>query len=229
MQSQKELIKKAFELSLPIFTGYLFLGISFAILAVSNGFVWWLPIVMSIITYAGSMQFAAIPLILAPFNPGHAIFLAILINARHIFYGISLLEPYSKIKKHRNYMIFALTDETFSLISSLHLSGKSYPDKLYLYISILDHSYWVFGTIVGVILGNTLPFNPEGIDFVLTALFYVIFLEQWLEQKDYQSALIGLISSALCLIAFGEQYFMIPAMFLIILSFFFKYKKEEAK
>lgn len=228
MEKQKDLFKKAFKLSLPILAGYLFLGISFAILAISNGFVWWLPIIMSVFMYAGSMQYAAVPLLIAPFNPGQAMLLALFINARHIFYGISLLEPYSKIKSHRNYMIFALTDETFSLVSSLHLSNHEYPEKIYFYISLLDHLYWISGTMIGVFIGTIIPFNSQGIDFILTALFFVIFLNQWLEQEDHTSSLIGLISSIACLLLFGEQYFIIPTMFLIIIIFAFLYQKEEA-
>src|SRR5699024_11184524 len=188
----KEALKYSFPKTVPIMAGYLFLGASFGVLAVSQGLSLMVTILMSLLIYAGSMQFATINVLQANFHPIGALLLTLMVNARHIFYGITLLKPYSHMDWKKYYTIFGLTDETFSLNVSLEIPELINKNWVYFFIIGLNQLYWFLVSIIGILLSNLISFNTEGIEFVLTALFVTIFVEQWLSTDDHTSALTGL-------------------------------------
>lgn len=208
---QKNTVKKALKATLPVFAGYIVLGMGFGIILESKGYgVLW-AFLMSLLIYAGSMQYAAINLITSGASLITTAVTTLMVNGRHLFYGISMVEKYNDMGKMKPYLIFALTDETYSLVCSEEEKDKKY----YLLVSLFNHIYWVSGSIIGSLIGSVLTFDTKGIDFALTALFITVFVEQWLSSKDHRSAVIGVISSVICLIIFGADSFLIPAMVLI--------------
>ena len=223
----KKTFRTAFLDTVPVMTGYLFLGFGFGILAVQNQFSIWWALAMSVLIYAGSMQFVAISLLSGGTGLVTAALTTLAVNARHIFYGLSMIDRYKGTGRKKPYLIFALTDETYSLVSQ----GAPRKDggRYYFLVSLLDQCYWVLGTLLGAAVGQLLPINYEGIDFVLTALFVTIFVEQWLSTKNHIPALIGLGGSVVCLILFGSGTFLIPSMGVIALLLLLTRKKEEAK
>lgn len=221
----KEALKFSFPKTVPIMAGYLFLGASFGVLAISQGLSPLITGLMSLLIFAGSMQFAAVNVLQASFNPISALMLTLMVNARHIFYGITLLKPYSQMDWKKYYTIFGLTDETFSLTVSLDVPESVDKNWVYFFVTILNQIYWVAGTIIGILLSHFISFNTEGIEFVLTALFVTIFVEQWISTDDHTSALTGLIAAVISLIIFGSAHFLIPAMLAVIVFFLFQYRK----
>lgn len=219
--------RTAFLDTVPVMTGYLFLGFGFGILALQSGLSLWWAMAMSVFIYAGSMQFVAVTLLSGGTGLLTAVLTTLAVNARHLFYGISMIDRYKGTGRKKPYLIFSLTDETYSLVSQ----GQPRQDggRYYLLVSLLDQCYWVLGTLLGAAVGQLLPINYEGIDFVLTALFVTIFVEQWLSTKNHLPALIGLGASVLCLILFGSSSFLIPSMGLIALLLLLTRGKEEAK
>lgn len=219
--------RTAFLDTVPVMTGYLFLGFGFGILALQSGLSLWWAMAMSVFIYAGSMQFVAVTLLSGGTGLLTAALTTLAVNARHLFYGISMIDRYKGTGRKKPYLIFSLTDETYSLVSQ----GQPRQDggRYYLLVSLLDQCYWVLGTLLGAAVGQLLPINYEGIDFVLTALFVTIFVEQWLSTKNHLPALIGLGASVLCLILFGSSSFLIPSMGLIALLLLLTRGKEEAK
>ena len=213
----KDTVKKAFTATIPVMTGYLVLAIGFGILLKTKGYgVGW-SIAMSGFIYAGSMQYLAIDLLCGGAGLLTTAVTTLMVNARHLFYGISMVERYQNTGKKKPYLIFALTDETYSLVCSEEsVKGIKEPKEYYFLVSLFNQSYWVLGSIIGSLLGNIIPFNVEGIDFALTALFVTIFVEQWLTAKSHVPALIGVISSVVCLVIFGADSFLIPAMIFIV-------------
>lgn len=210
----KTTVRTAFLDTVPVMTGYVFLGFGFGILMHQNGFgVLWAA-AMSLFIYAGSMQYVAVPLLASGAGLLTAALTAFVVNARHLFYGISMVERYKGAPK-KPYLIFALTDETYSLVSQIQESDDASRHGYCFLVSLFDHCYWVGGTILGSLAGSLIPINYEGIDFVLTALFVTIFVEQWLSTKDHSPAVIGAASTALCLLLFGADVFLIPSMGLI--------------
>lgn len=224
----KQALKYAFPLTIPIMAGYLFLGMSFGILTSSKGFPTYYPVIMGFFIYGGSMQFAAINLLLAAFNPISAIMLTIMVHARHIFYGITMLKPFNQLKNgpRKFYTMFGLTDETFSLLASLDVPEELDDNWVYFWITLLNQIYWVLGCGLGALVGSYISFNTQGIEFVLTALFVTIFIDQWLSAKNHRPAMIGLVSSAVCLFVFGGSSFMIPAMVVILALFSIDFYRE---
>ena len=213
----KDTAKKAFTATIPVMTGYLVLAIGFGILLKTKGYgVGW-SIAMSGFIYAGSMQYLAIDLLCGGASLLTTAVTTLMVNARHLFYGISMVERYQNIGKKKPYLIFALTDETYSLVCSEEsVNGIKEPKEYYFLVSLFNQSYWVLGSIIGSLLGNIIPFNVEGIDFALTALFVTIFVEQWLTVKSHIPAVIGVISSIVCLVIFGADSFLIPTMIVIV-------------
>jgi len=214
---KRKALKAAFPITLPVMAGYLFLGLGFGILLESKGFSFIWAFFMSVIIYAGSMQYVAIDLL-----SGGATFLAtvsitIMIQIRHLFYGLTLIDKYRDAGKKKPVLIFQLTDETYSLIASAKPPEGIDRHWFYLCISILDHCYWIIGCTCGALFGALVDFNSKGIDFVMTALFLVIFIDQWLNAKDHVPALAGVICSAISLFIFGPDNFILPAMVLILL------------
>ncbi len=226
----KQALRAAFLDTLPVMTGYVFLGFGFGILLHQSGYdVLWAA-AMSLFIYAGSMQYVAVSLLTAGAGLLTAAMTAFVVNARHLFYGISMVDAYKGAGKKKPYLIFALTDETYSLVSKNQVpQGISRHGYCFL-VSVLNHSYWVTGTVLGSLAGSLIPINYEGVEFALTALFVTIFVEQWLSTKNHAPALIGAGSTALCLMVFGKDVFLIPSMVIIalLLTLMRKSNKEDA-
>lgn len=215
----KKVIKQAFFDTIPVMTGYLVLGFGFGIILKSNGYGVWLSFLMSAFIYAGSMQYVAITLLTSGASLITIALTTLMVNARHLFYGVSMLEKYKNTGRIKPYLIFSLTDETYSLLCSDNKkTAQGDKNKYFLLVSLFNQVYWVSGSVLGALIGTFLKFNTEGIDFALTALFLTVFLEQWLSSKKHTSAIIGVISSVLCLVLFGSQSFLIPAMLIIAIS-----------
>ena len=214
---KKRAVRAAFLDTVPVLTGYVFLGFGFGILLHQNGYgVLW-AIAMSLFIYAGSMQYVAVSLLASGAGLVTAAMTAFVVNARHLFYGISMVDAYKGAGKKKPYLIFALTDETYSLVSKNQVpEGISRHGYCFL-VSLFDQIYWVAGSILGSLAGSLIPINYEGIDFVLTALFVTIFVEQWLSTKNHKPAIIGVVSTAVCLWIFGQDVFLIPSMVVIAL------------
>jgi 4-azaleucine resistance transporter AzlC len=214
---QKSAFKAAFPYTLPILTGFLFLGIAYGIYMTSLGFSPIFPILMSLFIFAGSMEFVTANLLLGGFNPIGAFLLTLMVNARHLFYGLSMLDKYQSAGKVSPYLIFGMCDESFSINVSTPVPPDVSAGDFYFFITLLNHLYWVTGATIGALFGSMLPFYSQGLDFVMTALLIVIFLEQWLKEDDHQSALIGMGLTLISLLFFGSNRFVIPAMIAILL------------
>lgn len=209
-------LKAAFPHTIPVLTGYLFLGFAFGILLSSKGYSVGWAIAMSTVIYAGAMQFVAISLLTAAYQPLYAFVITLVVNARHLFYGISMLGQFSETGRKKPYLIFGLTDETFSILCSAEPPRDIDRGWFMFFISLLNQIYWIIGSALGGMLGSMIAFNTKGIDFVMTALFVVIFIEQWKSQKYHTPAIIGIAASAVCLLIFGASNFIIPAMVMIV-------------
>lgn len=216
MQGKMKALKAAFPHTLPVMTGYLFLGIAFGILMTSKGYHFGWSTFMSIFVFAGSMQYVAINLLTTAFNPLSAFLMTLMVNARHLFYGLSLLGKFNEAGKKKPYLIFGLVDETFSILCSTEPPEGVDRGWFMFFITLLNHIYWVTASAIGGILGSLVTFNTKGIDFVMTALFVVIFINQWKSQKQHAPALIGVAASIASLLVFGPGNFIIPSMILII-------------
>lgn len=225
MTGYKQAFKKAFPYTIPVLTGYLFIGIAFGVMYAEKGYSFLWAILMSVLVYAGSGQYLAVNFFVPGISFLQIVFLTFMVNVRHIFYGISLVERFNKIGKSRWYMIFALTDETYSLLCTTKVPKDVDESKFLFAISVLDHSYWVLGSAIGAIAGTLLPISSEGIEFAMTALFVVIFIEQWMEKKNRMPAMIGVITAVICLLIFGADSFVLPSM-LIIMALLFVGKKK---
>lgn len=211
----KHLLRTAFLDTVPVMTGYVFLGFGFGILMQQNGFgVLWAG-AMSLFIYAGSMQYVAIPLLTSGTSLLTAALTAFVVNARHLFYGISMVDAYKGMGKKKPYLIFGLTDETYSLVSQLQIPKEDNPGSFCFLVTLFDHIYWVSGTVLGSLTGSLLPINYEGVDFALTALFVTIFVEQWLSTKKHGPAIVGVAATVICLVLFGADVFLIPSMVMI--------------
>jgi len=220
-------LKTAFFDTLPVMAGYIVLGTGFGILADRNGYGFLWSFAMSLFIYAGSMQYLLISLLTGGASLLTAALTTLMVNARHLFYGISMVEAYKGTGRKKPYLIFALTDETYSLVSRTPAPEGVNRHGYCFLVSALDHCYWLAGTALGAILGSTLPLNFEGIDFALTALFVTIFVEQWLSTKQHLPAIIGIMSTVLCLLIFGQNVFLIPSMAVIALSLTLMRKTER--
>ena len=208
----------AFPHTLPIFAGFCFLGMTYGVHMTSSGFPFWYPILTSLTVFAGSAEFVTVSLLLGAFHPLQALAVTLMLNARHLFYGISMLEKYKGTGWKKPYLIFGLCDESFSINCSAEIPADVDRSWFYFFVTLLDHSYWVLGATLGGMFGSILKFNTEGLDFVMTAMFVVIFLEQWRKETNHTSSLLGLGLSALALLLFGPDGFLIPAMLAILLA-----------
>lgn len=209
-------LKSAFPYTIPVMTGYIFLGMAFGILLKNKGYNFGWAILMSTAIYAGSMQFVAITLLTSSFNLPLAAFMTLMVNSRHLFYGLSMLDKFKDMGRKKPYMIFSLTDETYSLLCSAEPPEDVDKNCFCFFISLLDQVYWVTGSAIGGIAGSVFSFNTKGIDFVMTALFVVIFVEQWKSSKNHIPALAGICISLLCLNIFGSDKFILPSMIFIL-------------
>lgn len=218
--------KAALPYTVPICIGFLFLGMSYGFLMRSKGFSFVYPMLMSLFIFAGSMEFVTVDLLLSAFNPVYAFFLTLMVNARHLFYGISMLEKYKNTGWKKFYLIYGMCDESFSINCAVTPPEDVDKGWFMFFVTMLNQIYWVSGSTLGALLGYIVHFDTTGIEFVMTALFVVMFMNQWEESKDHRPALIGLGCSLLCLLLFGSKSFLLPAMALIIICFILTKKKS---
>lgn len=206
----------AFPKTIPIMMGFLVLGMSYGIYMKVSGFSFVYPLCMSLVIFGGSLEFVAVTMLLGSFAPLQTFLMALMIQARHLFYGIALLEKYKGTGLKKAYLIFGMCDESFSVNFATEVPENVEKGWFYFFVTVLNQFYWVTGATLGGLLGSFLTFNTEGLDFVMTAMFVVIFLEQWLKEKTHYTALIGVLVSGVCLLVFGAESFLIPTMVCIL-------------
>lgn len=222
-------LRAAFPYTLPILAGFLFLGITCGIYAASLRLPWWVPTLMACCIFAGSAEFVVASMLTATFNPLQTFIMVFVINARHLFYGISMLERFRNMGRKRPYLIFAMCDETFSINFSTRAPEGVDEGWFMTWVSVLNQSYWILGCTLGSLFGNALAMEVEGISFAMTALFVVISLDQWLKDASHAGAMIGLVASAGMLVLFGADSFILPAMALILVGVLAVRRKVEPK
>lgn len=215
---KRKAFRAAFPHTLPVMTGYLVLGISYGVLITSKGFPFWMPALTSLTIFAGSMEFVLVNILLGAFDLLQAFLMTLMVNARHLFYGLSMLERYKSLGLKKLPLIYGLTDETFSIVCGIYPPGDVDRSWFMLFVTLLDHSYWVLGCTLGGIFGSMLRFNTQGLEFVMTAMFVVIFLEHWQKEKKHLASVLGVALPVVCLLIFGAESFMIPAMLTIVLA-----------
>lgn len=209
-------LKAAFPYTIPIFSGFWFLGLAYGIYMHASGFSFVYPMIMSALIFGGSLEFVAVEMLLSPFAPVQVLIMTLLIQARHLFYGISMLEKYKGLGWKKFFLIFGMCDETFSINYTAAIPKHVDRGWFLFFVTLLNYVYWVSGATIGGLAGALLKFDTSGISFVMTAMFVVIFLEQWLKEKNHISSLLGLSVSAICLFFFGADSFMIPTMAAIV-------------
>ena len=229
MKEKINALKAAFPHTIPIFTGFIFIGIAYGILMNSKGYGFGWSLLFSLVVFAGSSQYVAITFLTSVFNPVYALMMSLMINARHLFYGISLIEKFRDTGKLKPFLIFGLCDETFSVVCSAEPPEGVNKGWFMFFITFLNYIYWALGSTLGGLIGSMVSFNTKGLDFVLTALFVVIFIGQWKSQKDHKPAIIGVACTFICLIAFGPNNFIIPSMIAIIAALTVLKKDTEKK
>lgn len=220
-------LRAAFPHTLPILTGFMFLGMAYGMLMSAKGLSLPLTAAMSLFVYAGSMQYVAIPLLLGRFDPLLVLFMTLVVNARHVFYGISMLGRLKGAGRYKPYIVFALCDETFSVLVAAD-PPEGVDRGLFMFmVALLNQMYWVLGSVLGHVAGEASGFDARGLDFALTALFVVIFLSQWKQAADKRPALIGLGCTAAALIVFGRDGFILPAMAVMLAALMLMPKRGE--
>lgn len=233
MENNEKRIQKAFKFAfpktLPIFAGFWFLGMSYGILMRVKGFSFVYPLLMSMTIFGGSLEFIAVSMLLSTFAPLQTFLVALVIQLRHLFYGVSMLEKYKGTGWKKPYLIFGMCDESFSINYSTEIPEDIDKGWFYFFVTLLNQIYWVTGATIGGLLGNLITFNTEGLSFVMTAMFVVIFLDRWLKEKQHISSVIGLGVSLLCLVIFGKDSFMIPTMICIVVMLTLFRKPIEEK
>jgi 4-azaleucine resistance transporter AzlC len=213
---RKKALKAAFPYTIPIFAGFWFLGLAYGIYMNVSGFSFVYPMIMSIIIFGGSLEFVAVEMLLSPFAPIQVLIMTLLIQARHLFYGISMLDKFKDMGWKKFYLIFGMCDETFSINYTAQIPEDVDRGWFMFFVTLLNHFYWVSGATIGGLIGSLINFDTNGISFVMTSMFVVIFMEQWMKEKHHISAYIGLGAATLCLFLFGADSFMIPTMIMII-------------
>lgn len=209
-------LRAALPHTIPIMAGFLFLGLTYGIYVTASGFAFWVPTIIALTVFAGSVEFVAVEFLLGPFAPLQAFLMTVIINARHLFYGVSMLDRYGARGWKKAYLIFGMCDETFSINYSTRAPVGVDEGWFFLWITLLNHTYWVTGATLGGAFGSMLPFNMEGLEFVLTAMFVVIFMDQWMKERNHASSLLGLLATLVSLLVFGAESFIIPAMVCIL-------------
>ena len=211
-------LSAAFPHTLPVLAGFLVLGIAYGMLMLEKGYGPEWSVLMSAVAFCGSMQFVAITLLTTAFQPLEALILSLLVNARHLFYGLSMLDKYKGFGNVKGFLIYTLCDETFSIVSSSTPPEGVEPKYFYLSISLLDYLYWVGGTLIGGLIGNWMPFDMKGLDFALTALFVVLFLEQMKKKDNWVLGLIGIACALISRLVFGASNMVLPALAIILVT-----------
>ena len=210
-------LKAAFPYTIPIMTGFCFLGMAYGIYMNILGFNFLYPMLMAALIFGGSLEFIAATMLLAPFAPLQTFIVALIIQARHIFYSLAMLEKYKGLGWKRHYLIFGLCDETFAINYSARIPNNVDRGWFYFFVTLFNQCYWVVSAALGGLLGDTISFNTHGLGFVMTAMFVVIFLEQFLNEERHITGFIGFAASVICLIIFGKDSFLIPTMLSIII------------
>ena len=206
----------AFPYTIPILAGFLFLGITYGIYMNVSGFSFIYPMLTSMLVFAGSAEFILVNMLLGAFDPIQTFLMILMINARHLFYGISMLDKYKGTGKKKLYLIFGMCDESFSINYTADIPSNVDKGWFMFFVTLLNQLYWVSGATLGGIFGSFIEFDTKGLEFVMTAMFIVIFLDQWLKEKNHFSAVLGISASVLCLIIFGADRFIIPSMIIIL-------------
>ena len=191
------------------------------------GFSFVYPMLMSLLIFGGSLEFVAVEMLLSPFAPVQVLIMTLLIQARHLFYGISMLDKYKGMGWKKGYLIFGMCDETFSINYTAEIPDGVDKGWFFFFVTLLNHFYWFSGATIGGLVGSLLKFDTTGISFVMTAMFVVIFLEQWLKEKHHAAPWIGLLASVVCLVCFGADSFLIPTMAAILLTLLLCRRKLE--
>ncbi|MBP3385717.1 MAG: AzlC family ABC transporter permease [Candidatus Methanomethylophilaceae archaeon] len=217
MGEMTKAMRKAFPYTIPVLVGYVFMSFAFGVMFTEQGYSVLWAILMRIVVYAGSGQYLAVNFFVPGVSLLQAAFLTIMVNIRHVFYGLSLVERYNRVGfLKRLYLIFGMTDETYSLVCTTNIPDDVDEGKFLLSITLLNQLYWIGGTIVGSLASTAIPFNSEGIEFAMTALFIVLFVELWCKRSNRYPELVGVMASILCLVIFGADGFILPTMILII-------------
>ena len=215
---KRRALRAAFTHTVPILTGFLFLGMTYGVYMSSLGFSWIYPTLMALTIFAGSMEFVTANMLLGAFNPLQAFAMTLMVNARHLFYGLAMLDRFRGLGWKKLYLIFGMCDETFSVTCSVRAPEGVDEGWFMTFVTLLDQLYWVLGAALGGLCGSLLTLNTEGLDFVMTAMFVVIFLENWLKEENHTSSLLGLALPLVCLVLFGAQSFILPSMAAILLA-----------
>ena len=226
---KRKALKAAFPYTIPIFAGFWFLALAYGIYMNTAGFSFVYPMCMSILIFGGSLEFIAVEMLLSPFAPVQVLVMTLLVQARHLFYGISMLEKYRGMGWKKFYLIFGMCDESFSINYTAEVPEGVDRGWFYFFVTLLNQLYWVSGAVIGGLVGSLLSFDTEGLSFVRTAMFVVIFMEQWLKEKNHSSAFLGLGASVLCLLVFGPDSFMLPTMAVIVAALALLQKPLERK
>ena len=226
---KKKAFKAAFPYTIPIGIGFLFLGMSYGFMMQSKGFSVWYPFFMSMFIFAGSMEFVTANLLLSAFSPVAAFFLALMVNARHLFYGLSMLDKYKNLGPKKYYLIYAMCDETFSVNYTAKIPENVDRGWFYFFVTLLNQLYWVSGATIGGLLGSLIHFDTTGLDFVMTTMFVVIFMEQWMKERRHFSEFVGFLAAVCCRLVFGADNFLIPTMVCILACLSFLKKPIESK
>ncbi len=209
---RRKALRAAFPHTIPILTGFWFLGMAHGIIMAQKGFNFLYSTFMALIVFGGSLEYVAVELLLSAFSPLQALATALLVQARHLFYGIAMLDKFKGLGWKRFYLIFGMCDETFSINCTAQIPDGVDRGWFMFFVTLLDQLYWVTANAVGGLLGALISFDIEGLDFVMTAMFVVIFLEQWLKDKHHETAIIGVGTSVVCLLVFGPENFLLPTM-----------------
>lgn len=214
--------------SLPIMCSYFFLGAAYGIMMEETGFPWYIALLLSMTVYTGAFQFVLITFLSTGASLLTIAITALLMNSRQSFYSLTFLNDFKRMGKRKLYMIHSLTDETYAVNCTLELPQKEKEDTMFV-VAVLSHCYWMAATVAGAVLGQLIPFEMEGIDFCMTALFVIIFMDQWKKVSSHIPALAGLICGIVCLLLFGQSNFILPALILVSGILFFVGRKEAVE
>ncbi len=213
---RKRALRAAFPHTIPIFAGFCFLGMTYGIYMNVSGFSFVYPMLMSLTIFGGSLEFVAVTMLLGTFAPLQTLIMTLMLQARHLFYGIAMLDKYKGVGWKKYYLIFGMCDESFSINYTAQVPEGVDRGWFMFFVTLLNQAYWVLGATLGGLLGSLISFNTQGLDFVMTAMFVVIFLEQWLKEKKHYTALIGIGAAVVCRLLFAADNFMVPTMICIL-------------
>lgn len=225
----KTALRAAFPHTVPIFAGFWFMGIAYGLLMNKSGFHFYWPMLMAMTIFSGSVEFVAVKLLLSPFNLVQSFVIALFICARHLFYGISMLDRFKGMGWKKFPLIYGMCDETFSVNYTARVPQGVDHGWFMLWVTVLDYIYWVTGAALGGIFGTWVAFSTKGLDFVMTAMFVVIFMEQWMKEKRHAASIMGIVISAVCLVIFGSNNFVVPSMAFMLLMFMSLRSKLEIR